>query len=149
MNFRRGQPTSLEVPLKPDLRPVVRSLMTAEPAVEQRRCVCGADGSMPTNGRHADLDVLIQKVDRIESLIAALAEQLPATSSAKEYYSTAEFAEKVGRAEYTCRQWCLNERINAIKAAAGRGQFGEWLIGHTELVRYTNEGLLPLPKRRR
>ena len=146
MNLRRGQSANLEVSLKADGRPAAKSQIMTRPAAEQRRCECGTDFSTPSNG---DLSVLIEKVDRIESLIAALAEQLPAASTAKEYYSTSEFAERVGRAEYTCRQWCLNERITAIKAAAGRGRFGEWLIAHDELERYLNEGLLPLPRRRR
>lgn len=149
MNVRPGQSANVEVSLKKKCRPAARSQIMTQPAAEQRRCECGTDVSTPSNGHHGDLSVLIEKVDRIESLIAALAEQLPAASTAKEYYSTSEFAERVGRAEYTCRQWCLNERITAIKAAAGRGRFGEWLIAHDELQRYLNEGLLPLPRRRR
>jgi hypothetical protein len=62
----------------------------------------------------------------------------------KEYYSTAEIARILKRAEYTVREWCRNHRIVAEKKLCGRGNTFEWKISHLELERIKNDGLLPL-----
>jgi hypothetical protein len=82
---------------------------------------------------------LIRRLDRIESALAELLRQ----RTNKEWYSTAEVAETLGRAEYTVREWCRQGRIRARKKPCGRGKGGEWLVPHDELTRLKNEGLLP------
>ena len=87
-----------------------------------------------------DHDELNQRLDRIEGLLAVLVNQEPP----KEYYSTAEVAEILHRAEFTVREWCRLGRIWAEKRQSGRGRSKEWMISHEELLRIRNEGLLPL-----
>jgi hypothetical protein len=64
----------------------------------------------------------------------------------KEWYTTAEIATLVKREPFTVREWCRHHRVHAEKRAAGRGKHKEWMISHDELLRFQNEGLLPLPK---
>jgi len=86
---------------------------------------------------------VIGRLSRIEAALDALVRE----KATKEWYSTAEVAELVGKAEYTVREWCRQGRIRASKKAYSRGAHPEWLIGHAELVRFRNEGLLPLTTR--
>lgn len=87
----------------------------------------------------SDLDTIIERLDRIE---AALSEFVRGRRQ-KELYTVAEVAERLGRAEFTVRQWCRLGRINAHKRACGRGPTQEWAITHIEVLRLENEGLLP------
>ncbi|MBX9579590.1 MAG: hypothetical protein K2X87_04715 [Gemmataceae bacterium] len=84
-------------------------------------------------------DELVARLERIESLLTALVGQ----RAAKEWYTTAEVAAAVGRAEFTVREWCRLGRVLARKKPSGRGPAGEWLVGHEELTRVWNEGLRP------
>ena len=61
----------------------------------------------------------------------------------KEWYSTAEVAAILGRAEFTVREWCRLGRVRAEKKKCGRGPASEWIVSHEELTRVRNEGLLP------
>jgi hypothetical protein len=91
----------------------------------------------------ADLhEQLLQRLDRIEAALAELVQQ----RTAKEWYSTAEVAEIMQKAEFTVREWARLGRIRAEKRACGRGRTKEWVISHAELLRLQNEGLLPLAK---
>lgn len=83
---------------------------------------------------------IIERLDRIENMLANLAHQEPP----KEFYSTAEVAEMLGKAEFTVREWCRLHRIFAEKRASGRGRSKEWMISHDEIRRVQSEGLLPL-----
>ena len=87
----------------------------------------------PTN------DEVITRLEKIESLLATLVGQ----RAVKEWYSTAEVAEALDRAEFTVREWCRLGRVRAEKKKAGRGPTSEWIISHAELTRVRNEGLLP------
>ena len=80
-----------------------------------------------------------EKLDRIESLLAALVER----QSIKDWYTTEEFARLVGKAEFTVREWARLGRIKAQKRMSGRGAFASWVISHDELLRYQREGLRP------
>ena len=82
---------------------------------------------------------LIERLKRIEAAIDSLASQ----KTMKEWYSTAEVAEQVEKAEFTVREWCRLGRIRADKRPCGRGSSQEWMISHEELQRVRNEGLLP------
>jgi hypothetical protein len=84
-------------------------------------------------------DELHSRLQRIEALLAALVEQ----RTVKEWYSTAELAAILGRAEFTVREWCRLGRVRAEKKKCGRGPASEWIVSHEELTRVRNEGLLP------
>lgn len=82
---------------------------------------------------------LAERLDRIESLLS----QLIDGQQTKEYYTTAEVARILNRANWTVREWCRLGRIWAEKRETGRGASKEWMISHEELQRIQNEGLLP------
>ncbi|MBN9521541.1 hypothetical protein J0H58_23980 [bacterium] len=84
-------------------------------------------------------DDVLARLARIELLLAALVEQ----KTVKEWYSTAELAKLLSRAEFTVREWCRLGRIRAEKRKCGRGPASEWMVSHEELTRVRNEGLLP------
>ena len=82
-----------------------------------------------------DQIAILDKLQRIEDAIGQLLRQ----KSAKEWYTTAEVAEIVGKSEYTVREYCRKGQIKAEKAPNGRG----WLVSHAELERLRNYGPLP------
>ena len=81
-----------------------------------------------------------ERLEKIEAMLVVLVER----QTIKDFYSTDEFAKIVGKAEFTCRQWCRLGRINAVKRRTGRGAYPAWAISHDELLRFQREGLLPL-----
>lgn len=87
-------------------------------------------------------DDLAARLDRIEALLIALVGE----RAVKEWYSTAEVAAALGRAEFTVREWCRVGRVRAEKKKCGRGPASEWIVSHAELTRVRNEGLLPSPR---
>lgn len=87
---------------------------------------------------------LEERLTKIEAMLAVLVDR----ETAKEWYSTDEFARLVGKAEFTVREWCRHGRVKAEKRNSGRGAFPAWCISHQELLRYQREGLLP-PNRQR
>ena len=87
------------------------------------------------------LDDLTTRLARIEQTLDLLVQQ----RTIKDWYSTAEVAQLLGKAEFTVREWCRLGRIAAKKKNCGRGVAGEWIISHEELTRVRNEGLLPEP----
>jgi hypothetical protein len=84
---------------------------------------------------------VLERLERIEKALG----QLVRAEQTKDWYSTAELAEILGKAEFTVRQWCRFRRLEARKRACGRGRSKEWVVSHAELERYRNEGLRPLP----
>jgi predicted transcriptional regulator len=84
-------------------------------------------------------DVLTAWMARVEALLEALVRE----RTVKDWYTTAEAARLLGRAEYTVREHCRLGRIQARKKPGGRGKGGEWLVSHAELQRLRNEGLRP------
>ena len=87
-----------------------------------------------------DLQDVIAALSRIEEQLA----ELRSKQTIKNFYSTNEVARRLGKAEFTCREWCRLGRIHATKRFSGRGKYPSWAISHTELLRIENEGLLPL-----
>jgi len=85
-----------------------------------------------------EVDIL-DRLTRIESKVDSLSGQ----RTFQEYYSVAEFAQLVGRNEFTTREWCRLGRLHAEKRCCGRGRSQEWKISHQELLRYQSDGLLP------
>ena len=90
----------------------------------------------------ADLAAVVERLDRIESALKELLNK----ESPREWYSTADVAKILGKAEFTVREWCRLGRVNASKRDCGRGLSHEWMVSHAELRRIQNEGLLPQPK---
>lgn len=88
----------------------------------------------------ADLAPLLDRLGRIEEALGRLLQQ----KVVKEYYTTAEVARLLGKAEFTVREWCRLNRVYAEKRQTGRGRAKEWMISHQELTRIRNEGLLPI-----
>ncbi|CAN5202483.1 hypothetical protein BH10PLA2_BH10PLA2_34390 [soil metagenome] len=80
-----------------------------------------------------------ERLEQIETLLSALVRR----QTLKDWYTTADVAGILERAEYTVREWCRQGRIRAKKKPCGRGKGGEWLVSQEELTRLTNEGLLP------
>lgn len=80
------------------------------------------------------------RLERIESLLNTL---IDSQQQHKEFYSVAEVAKILDKAEFTVREWCRLGRVIAEKRKTGRGTAKEWMISHEELVRIQNEGLLP------
>jgi transposase len=80
-----------------------------------------------------------EKLDRIVSMLVALAER----EQVREWYSTGQVAQLLGKSEYTVREWCRTGRANATKKSSGRGAHASWTVSHMELLRLQREGLLP------
>lgn len=91
---------------------------------------------------------LCARLERIETDIVELRDQLVSQAVTREWYSPAEAAKALGKAEFTVREWCRNGRMKAAKKKSGRGNTLEWAIPRMELDRYRREGLLPLTKDR-
>ena len=85
---------------------------------------------------------LEKRLENIEAMLNVLVGR----QQVREWYSVEEFARIVGRAEFTCREWCRLGRIRAEKKKSGRGAYASWVVPHAELLRYQREGLLPLPR---
>jgi Helix-turn-helix domain len=78
---------------------------------------------------------ILDKLQRIEDAIRQLLRQ----KTIKEWYTTAEVAEIIGKSEYTVREYCRKGQVKAQKAPNGRG----WLVSHADLERLRNFGPLP------
>jgi hypothetical protein len=85
------------------------------------------------------------RIDRLESMLQSLVDQ----RTVKDWYTTDEIAQLLGKVKFTVRQWCLLGRVNAKKKGSGRGKFQAWVVSHEELLRIQKEGLLPMPSRYR
>jgi hypothetical protein len=82
-------------------------------------------------------------LSRLDARLAELRDLLLAQKAVKDWYTTAEVGELLGKAEFTVREWCRLGRINAAKRQSGRGKHPAWVVSHAELLRYQREGLLP------
>ena len=85
-----------------------------------------------------DENQVCERLDRIEDILRRLAQE----RVAQKFYSTADVAKLVSKAEFTVREWCRQRRIHAEKRPCGRGNSQEWMISHDELLRIQAEGLL-------
>lgn len=95
----------------------------------------------PKNDRLAGFE---ERLVGVETLLSKIHDLLVDQESTKEWYTVQEIAEKLGRSEFTVREWCRLNRVLASKRACGRGNSKEWIIAADELERIRNEGLLPL-----
>jgi hypothetical protein len=78
-------------------------------------------------------------LENIEAMLVVLIER----QQVREWYTTQESAQSVGKAEFTVREWCRLGRVHAEKRMSGRGAFPAWVVSHAELLRYQREGLVP------
>jgi len=92
---------------------------------------------MSTDASPRNID---DRLDRIESMLATLVER----QMVRDWYEVEEFARLVGKASFTCREWCRLGRIRGQKRQSGRGAHAAWVVSHAELLRYQKDGLLPL-----
>lgn len=102
----------------------------------------GDDESRAVEKAERSLAGFGERLGEIERLLALLVER----DATQEFYSTADAASRLGRAEFTVREWCRHGRVMAEKRPCGRGRSREWMIPHAELERVRSEGLRPLPE---
>jgi len=88
------------------------------------------------------VQLVLSRLNSIDQRLATILDE----KQQKSHYSTQEVAEKLGKAEFTVREWCRLGRIRATKRSCGRGRSQEWMVSHEELMRVSTEGLLPQPK---
>jgi hypothetical protein len=81
------------------------------------------------DGVEEHFDSLAQRLDRIEATLNALVDR----QMVRDWYTTEEVAQILGRAEFTVREWCRLGRIKAEKKGSGRGKHQAWVIAHDEL----------------
>jgi hypothetical protein len=96
---------------------------------------------MQTN--HPDI---LARLDRLELCVGEVRDLLVAQRAVKDWYTTAEIAKILDKAEFTVREYCRLGRVRAEKRPCGRGKSQEWIVSHDELTRLRNDGLLPLRK---
>ena len=80
-----------------------------------------------------------KRLDQIVELLAVLVGR----QTERDWYTTAQFARLIGRAEFSVREMCRLGRIRAEKKLSGRGSSLQWVISHKEMQRFQREGLLP------
>jgi hypothetical protein len=83
-----------------------------------------------------------ERLEKIESMLVVLVER----QTIKDFYEVEEFAKLVGKACFTCREWCRLGRIRADKKLSGRGAYARWVVSQAELLRYQQEGLRPIQR---
>ena len=82
---------------------------------------------------------LEERLEKIEAMLVVLVER----QAVREWYTTEQVAQLLGKAEFTVREWCRLGRLKAEKRMSGRGAYPAWIVSHAELLRYQREGLLP------
>ena len=97
-----------------------------------------------TNSNANVLEQFEQRLSVMEDTLKRIEQVLLDQRTVKEWYTIAESAESLGKAEFTVREWCRLGRVNAHKRPCGRGRTQEWIISHNEIERIKNKGLLPV-----
>jgi DNA-directed RNA polymerase specialized sigma24 family protein len=94
---------------------------------------------LQTAARPTWIEPVLERLDKVEALLGELIRQ----RAVKDWYSTDEVAEILGKARFTVREWCRLRRVHCRKKNDGRGKHLAWAISHDELRRIQREGLLP------
>jgi transposase len=81
-----------------------------------------------------------ERLEKIEALLVTLVER----QTVRDWYTTEQAAQMLGKAEFTVRSWCRLGRIRARKKDSGRGAHNAYAISHEELQRVQGDGLLPI-----
>ena len=76
----------------------------------------------------ARLDELLDRLERLETTLSTLVQQ----RMVKDWYTTAEAATILDRAEFTVREWCRLGRVSAAKRPCGRDNSQESKHGTAE-----------------
>jgi hypothetical protein len=87
------------------------------------------------------LDHLEEQLNNIEKMLGILVDR----QQIRDWYTTAEAAKLLGKAEFTVREWCRLKRVRSERRRSGRGAFLAYVISQEEIARFQREGLLPLP----
>jgi hypothetical protein len=83
-----------------------------------------------------------ERLEKIEAMLVVLVQR----QQVREWYTTQEFGQSVGKAEFTIREYCRLGRLRAEKRQSGRGAYPQWVISHAELERYRRNGLLTIER---
>jgi hypothetical protein len=70
------------------------------------------------------IDQVLERLDRVEATLAELVRQ----RTVKDFYSTDQVAQILGKAEFTVREWCRHGRVHAEKKGSGRGKYQAWVL---------------------
>jgi DNA-directed RNA polymerase specialized sigma24 family protein len=89
---------------------------------------------------HDGLRAMIAEIQEAQREVRDL---LISQRTVRDFYTTAEVATTLGKAEFTVREWCRRGRVRAQKQGSGRGKHQAWVISHGEFQRLEREGLLP------
>jgi hypothetical protein len=100
-----------------------------------------ADEAVAISDRLVGIEVQLKEM-------RGMLDRLVQQQARRDWYTTAEVAAVLGKAEFTVREWCRLGRIHAEKKGSGRGKYQSWVVSHGELERVQREGLLPLPAKR-
>ena len=83
------------------------------------------------------LQIFDRRLDHLESLLAEVSRNVSCPKSEKEWYSTTELAELLGKKDFTIREkWCNQGRIECEKDPDS----GKWRIPAEEVHRLQNGG---------
>jgi hypothetical protein len=85
---------------------------------------------------------LAEHILSIEGKLSMLVER----QQVRDWYTTLDFAQAVGKKEFTIREYCRLGRLLAEKRQSGRGSYSQWVLSHAELERYRRNGLLPIQR---
>lgn len=83
------------------------------------------------------MEAILERLERIERALAQLVEK----QTIRDFYTTEEAAQILGKAPFTVREWCRLGRLKAEKRDSGRGNAQEWVIPREEMDRYQRHGL--------
>ena len=86
---------------------------------------------------------LAARIEAMETTLQEIYDLLANPAPKRDWYSVAEVASMLERADFTVREWARLGRIHASKRPCGRGATNEWMISAEEVDRVRNEGLLP------
>ena len=86
------------------------------------------------------MNTIEERLEKIEAMLVVLVER----QAVREWYTTEQMAELLGKSEFTVREYCRLFRLNAEKRVSGRGKYPQWVVSHNEYLRYQKEGLLPI-----
>lgn len=75
---------------------------------------------------------ILDRLDRME--------RAQALSLTKEAYTTEEAAERLGRSEWTVRQWCNKGQVKGVYKVRGKGRTGEWRLSHEAVLTLQTQG---------
>ena len=111
---------------------------------ELRRLRKAMETPAPGEGKQSS-DNLAAAIAETQALQREVRDLLLSQRTVKDFYTTEEVAQILGKAEFTVREWCRQGRVRADKKGSGRGKYQSWVISHAELLRIQKEGLLPPP----